>query len=146
MYADDELKSKLTSAYSTNSIDTHAQITENISTKETKKVSSNQKLFIGVGIAVLVILITIFTCVDFRDAETLYDIGEKYYSGANGAVNHTEAAKYFELAATKGHIRAHARLGHMYGTGAGVKRDVTESERHLKIAAEAGDSEAQRFC
>lgn len=57
--------------------------------------------------------------------------------------NHTEAAKWFRMAAEQGVNVAQTRLGMMYLTGRGVVRDHKEGVNWIQKAAEAGYDGAQ---
>jgi TPR repeat protein len=57
--------------------------------------------------------------------------------------NHSEAARYYRLAADQGHSHAAHNLALYYGSGEGVPQSHSEAARYYRIAADQGDAEAQ---
>jgi|GEM_PF-6651388 len=55
----------------------------------------------------------------------------------------TEAAKWFRMAAERGHARAQFLLGELYDNGIGVPEDVAEAINWYRKAAEQGNADAQ---
>jgi len=60
----------------------------------------------------------------------------------SGAKNEQEAAKWYRLAAERGHAEAQQRLGYLYYYGQGVDKDWSESAKWYRLAAEQGDGQA----
>ncbi len=85
------------------------------------------------------------TAFDVReDAEDFYATGVKYYSGRNGVrQDYVEAAKWFRLAASRGHAKAQNFLGLMYDEGKGLEEDDEEAVKWYRLAAEQGYAPAQ---
>ena len=55
---------------------------------------------------------------------------------------HSEANKWFRLAAEQGDAKAQNKVGSMY-MGRGVSQDYAEAEKWYRLAAEQGDADAQ---
>lgn len=53
------------------------------------------------------------------------------------------AARFFLLAADRGHTEGQKRIAAMYATGCGVEPSREEADRYWRMAAEAGDADAQ---
>ena len=52
------------------------------------------------------------------------------------------AARWFHMAAERGHPEAQAKLGAMYFSGNGIRKDYAEAARWSRLAARQGDSTA----
>src|SRR6185503_12012007 len=57
--------------------------------------------------------------------------------------DHAEAARWFRMAAERGHPAAQNELGLMYADGDSVPQDYAESVRWYRLAAEQGYAAAQ---
>lgn len=66
------------------------------------------------------------------------------YGGAGGQQDLAEAARWFRLAALRGHPEAQFSLGEMHMAGAGVKLDPLEALRWYRKAAGRGNTKAMR--
>ena len=60
-----------------------------------------------------------------------------------GPQNHTEAVRWYRMAAEQGFAVAQFKLGEIYLDGLGVPQNHTEAVRWLRMAAEQGDTQAQ---
>ena len=77
------------------------------------------------------------------DADALYQLGEDYYWGQNGATqDYAKAQKYSAQAAKQGHIDALFRMGTFYGFGDGVAQDYTKARYYYEQAANKGYASA----
>jgi uncharacterized protein len=72
-----------------------------------------------------------------------YIMGVVYDVGEGVPQNHSEAARWYRLAADQGVALAQANLGAMYFFGLGVVQDDAEAARWLRSAAEQGIPKAQ---
>ena len=69
-----------------------------------------------------------------------HNLACSYRDGEGGPVDKVMAAKYFRMAAEKGHVQAMTCLGIAYMTGDGVDDlDLDEAKKWLKRGANAGD-------
>ena len=80
---------------------------------------------------------------EMNDTAAQYFIGRKYYLGTKVTENKAEAAKWFDMAAIKGHAKASYYLGVMYMNGDGVTKNAARAEELLTIAAKKNHAEAQ---
>jgi TPR repeat protein len=80
---------------------------------------------------------------DSSDAQILFDRGGMYYMGRGVAQDYAEAAKWFRLAADRGHVEAQGSLGWMYAKGQGVAQDIVEAAKWFRLAADQGDAAAR---
>ncbi len=77
-------------------------------------------------------------------AEDKFNLGYTYYVGSKlFEKNASEAAKWYEKAATLGSSKAQYNLGTMYDAGEGVAQDKTRAFYWFKQAAEQGDTDSQ---
>ena len=76
---------------------------------------------------------------DQGNANSQFDLGDRYYDGLGVAQDFSQAAYWFERAAQQGHTRAQVNLGMMYAVGRGVDRDDVEGYKWLSLAAVSGD-------
>ena len=76
-------------------------------------------------------------------AEAQCALGVMYAEGKDVAKDEEEAARWFELAADQGSVKAQRWLGVAYEKGQGVKKDDAEAVRWYQKAAEQGCAEAQ---
>ena len=72
-----------------------------------------------------------------------FNLGYMYDNGEGVTKNHTEAGKWFRLAADQGDAQAQFNLGYMYRTGKGVAYNHVEAEHWFKLAADQGGAPAQ---
>jgi hypothetical protein len=70
----------------------------------------------------------------FRDSEGQYEYGRMLMDGQGGPRDPRQAAKWFNLAAEKGHQEAQARLGHMLFIGRDVRRQAALGLMWLTVA------------
>ena len=70
-------------------------------------------------------------------------LGGIYLSGLGVTEDHTEAVKWFKLAAIQGDTQAQISLAMMYRVGLGTVQDYTEAVKWYRLAAEQGDATAQ---
>lgn len=75
----------------------------------------------------------------FNDAEAQYHLGRVYAEGLTGEKDPQMAARWYHLAAEKGHIYAQARLGQMMFTGEGVPRQGPRGLMWMQAAAKRAD-------
>lgn len=73
--------------------------------------------------------------------ESWYQKGESYHKKENYA----EAAKWYRMAADKGHAEAQYSLAFLYVYGHGVAYDLSEAASLYRKAAEQGHAEAQYY-
>ena len=62
----------------------------------------------------------------FRDAEAQNRLAEMYLNGQGGEKNARQAARWFKLAARKGHAGAQAMFGRLMLEGTGVRRNTVK--------------------
>ena len=77
------------------------------------------------------------------DAETLYNIGRRYYNGDGVAQDYAKAIEWFRQAAEQGYATAQNNLGDCYYDGQGVTQDYAQAVSWYRKAAEQGDAAAQ---
>ena len=70
----------------------------------------------------------------FGDPDAQYQLAMMYRHGHGGEQNDRQAARWFKLAARKGHVGAQAEFGSMLYQGLGVGRNATEGLMWLSIA------------
>jgi uncharacterized protein len=70
----------------------------------------------------------------FRDADAQYALAMMLLAGEGGEVDARQAARWFKLAARKGHVGAQAEFGHMLYEGIGVGRRPVEGLMWMSIA------------
>lgn len=75
----------------------------------------------------------------FGDANAQYNLARLYLDGRGVAPNPRMAARWFNLAAAKGHAPAQALLGHMLIAGDGVPRQRALGLMWLTLARDAAD-------
>ncbi len=68
------------------------------------------------------------------DAESQTGLGLLYSIGLGVPEDHTEATRWYRLAADRGDASAQGHLGSMYDTGAGVPRDYVEAHMWANLA------------
>ncbi|MBQ7682607.1 MAG: toll/interleukin-1 receptor domain-containing protein, partial [Oscillibacter sp.] len=77
-----------------------------------------------------------------QDAETLYQMGDKYYFGNGVEKDYAKAREYYEQAAAKGHAEALFSLGVLYRKGQGVAQDYAKARECFEQAAAKGHAGA----
>ncbi len=70
----------------------------------------------------------------FSDAEAQYRLADMYLSGQGGEENARQAARWYKLAARKGHAEAQAMFGRLMLEGVGVRRNTIKGLMWLSIA------------
>jgi len=75
--------------------------------------------------------------------EAQFVLGKRYATGTRFPKSLTEAAKWYYLAGSQGHVKAQFRLGRAYARAEGVPKDYAEAIRWYGKAAEQGDAESQ---
>jgi hypothetical protein len=70
----------------------------------------------------------------FGDPDAQYSLAMMFLQGTGGDKNPRQAARWFKLAASKGHVGAEAAFGHMLYEGIGVERRPVEGLMWLTIA------------
>jgi uncharacterized protein len=75
----------------------------------------------------------------FGDADAQYELGRLYLSGALG--DSRQAARWFQLAATKGHCRAEVALGDMLFQGQAVPRQAARGLMWLTLGRDCAGSD-----
>jgi TPR repeat protein len=70
----------------------------------------------------------------FGDAEAQYSLATMFLLGQGGDQSERQAARWFKLAARKGHVGAQAEFGHMLYEGIGVERRPLQGLMWLSIA------------
>jgi TPR repeat protein len=78
----------------------------------------------------------------FRDAEAQYRLADMYLHGQGGDENTRLAARWYKLAAGKGHVGAQAMLGRLMLEGIGVRRSTVSGLMWLSIARQKRQSDA----
>ena len=68
------------------------------------------------------------------DAEAMYELGNIYYWGENVELDYEKSAKYYEQAASLGHLNAIKGISFMYQDGLGVPRDLKKSYMYSQQA------------
>jgi TPR repeat protein len=70
----------------------------------------------------------------FGDPDAQYSLASMFLLGQGGEQNLRQAARWFKLAARKGHTGAQAEFGHMLYEGIGVERQPVEGLMWLSVA------------
>ena len=70
----------------------------------------------------------------FGDSDAQYSLASMFLPGEGGDQNARQAARWFKLAARKGHVGAQAEFGHMLYEGIGMDRRPVEGLMWLSIA------------
>ena len=81
----------------------------------------------------------VYAATYFGDADAQYQVGRLYLDGA--PVDRHEAARWFQLAATKGHCRAEVALGDMLFQGQYVPRQAARGLMWLTLGRDCAGSE-----
>jgi hypothetical protein len=77
------------------------------------------------------------------NAESQFQLGRLYASGAGVEKDEAAALAWFQKAAAQGHTKAEVSLGSIYAHGFGVPQDWAESIRYYRLAAAKGDTTAE---
>jgi TPR repeat protein len=75
----------------------------------------------------------------FNDADAQFYLGRIFSEGVSGPKDLHQAARWFNLAAEKGHVPAQARLGQMLFNGDGVPRQAPRGLMWMQVAATKAD-------
>ena len=75
----------------------------------------------------------------FGDSNAQYNLARLYLEGTGVDSDARQAARWFNLAAEKGHIQAQALLGHLLVTGEGVPRQCARGLMWLTLARDGAD-------
>ena len=75
----------------------------------------------------------------FSDSNAQYNLARLYLEGTGVRKDARHAARWFNLAAEKGHTASQALLGHLLMTGQGVPRQRAKGLMWLTLAREAAD-------
>jgi uncharacterized protein len=70
----------------------------------------------------------------FGDSDAQYSLASMFRDGLGGDQSVRQAARWFKLAARKGHVGAQAEFGHMLFEGIGIERRPVEGLMWLSIA------------
>jgi hypothetical protein len=70
----------------------------------------------------------------FGDADAQYSLARMLLVGQGGEADIRQAARWFKLAARKGHVEAQAEFGHMLYEGLGIERQPVEGLMWLTVA------------
>jgi hypothetical protein len=83
----------------------------------------------------------------FGDSDAQYSLATMFLQGQGGEQDARQAARWFKLAARKGHVGAQAEFGHMLYEGIGLERRALEGLMWLTIArlASPGDPLIQAY-
>ena len=79
------------------------------------------------------------------DAEAQDNLGRIHAHGDGVPQDHTEAVKWFRLAADQGHVSAQFNLGVSYADGLGVPQDDVQAVKWFRRAADQGYASAQAW-
>lgn len=78
------------------------------------------------------------------DAWAQTGLGDAYRAGLGVTADHSEAIRWYRMAALQGHAVAQSTLGYLYRTGGvGHPKDPTEAAKWFRLAADQGDVRAQ---
>jgi uncharacterized protein len=75
----------------------------------------------------------------YNDADGQFHLGRMMAEGLNGPKNLQQAARWYHLAAEKGHVHAQAHLGKMLFNGEGVPRQAPHGLMWMQLAAKNAD-------
>jgi hypothetical protein len=78
-----------------------------------------------------------------EDAESQFELGQRFEKGEGVSQDDARAAEYYLKAAAQGHTEAQFYLGLVYGQGRGVSRNGAAAQQWLRQAAEQGHPGAQ---
>ena len=72
------------------------------------------------------------------DATAQFNLARLYVTGTGVPQDHTEATRWYRLAAAQRHAGAQHNLGVKYDSGTGVPEDDAEAVRWYRLAADQG--------
>ncbi len=107
------------------------------------------KFVLGSIILCLVLIVGLASCrktsasPPIVEGDKEFKIGNKYYFGKGVDADPIEAARWYKIAAEKGHADGQYNLALCYYDGDGVLQNRTEAVRWYMSAAEKGHAEAQ---
>lgn len=81
----------------------------------------------------------------YADADAQYSLARLYLDGQGVAKDPRQAARWFNLAAEKGHAPSQALLGHLLVTGQGVPRQSARGLMWLTLARDAASSAKDKW-
>jgi uncharacterized protein len=81
----------------------------------------------------------------FGDSNAQYNLARLYLDGTGVEPDTRQAARWFNLAAEKGHYQAQALLGHLLVSGEGVPRQPARGLMWLTLARDAADPMKDRW-
>src|SRR5665213_1606188 len=114
-----------------------------------EKTAPGAKRVLAAIVAETIALAEVKTLIEFSPnksplLESWCQKGESYYDGRNTPQDCVEAAKWFRMAAEKGHAKAQYWLGWLYHDGrGGITQDWTEAAKWYREAASQGNADAQ---
>jgi uncharacterized protein len=83
--------------------------------------------------------------VSYGDPNGQFSLGRMYLDGAGMAQDAREAARWFNLAANRGHYPSQALLGHLLVNGHGVPRQRARGLMWLTLARDAADPDKDQW-
>jgi TPR repeat protein len=88
----------------------------------------------------------LYAATNFSDSNAQYNLARLYMDGAAGlAKDSRQAARWFNLAAEKGHVESQALLGHLLFAGDGVQPQRARGLMWLTLAREGASGKAQAW-
>jgi len=85
-----------------------------------------------------------YAATNFGDSNAQYNLARLYMDGAEGvAKDSRQAARWFNLAAEKGHVESEALLGHLLFVGDGVQPQRARGLMWLTLAREGASAKTQ---
>jgi TPR repeat protein len=88
----------------------------------------------------------LYAATHFSDSNAQYNLARLYMDGAAGlAKDSRQAARWFNLAAEKGHVESQALLGHLLFAGDGVQPQRARGLMWLTLAREGASGKAQAW-
>lgn len=77
------------------------------------------------------------------DPIALFEVASRFVEGRSGVTeDRAQAAKYYKIAADKGHAMSQYRLASMYEKANGVEQNFSEAQRYYELAANQGNAGA----
>ncbi len=88
----------------------------------------------------------LYAATNFSDSNAQYNLARLYLDGAEGfAKDSRQAARWFNLAAEKGHVESQALLGHLLFVGEGMQPQRARGLMWLTLAREGATGKAQEW-
>jgi len=88
----------------------------------------------------------LYAATNFSDSNAQYNLARLYMDGAAGlAKDSRQAARWFNLAAEKGHVESQALLGHLLFAGDGVQPQRARGLMWLTLAREGASGKTQAW-